>query len=112
MVKRELYLIIADKIKEQINLNIYQVDQPLPSCRMIALKFGVNPNTVQKAYNYLEEQKVLYSIPKKGYFLNKEGSKFVKPNYIEKIIELKNDGLEYDEALRLLEKVYKGGIEC
>ncbi len=107
MAKRELYLIVADKIKEQISLNIYQNDMPLPSCRTLALKLCVNPNTVQKAYNYLEEENILYSIPKKGYFLKKEGSRYLKPNYIDKIRELKKDGLEYDEALRLLDEVYK-----
>lgn len=59
---------IAEKIRREIALGLVAKDEKLPSCRDLALEMGVNPNTVQRAYSMLEEQGVLYTVPKKGVY--------------------------------------------
>lgn len=108
MEKKNLYLIVADKISQEIQNGSFRATAPLPSCRLLALKLGVNPNTVQKAYNYLEEKQILYSIPKKGYFLNNIELIARKDNLMP-IRELKRQGLTYEEVIELVKEVYKEG---
>ena len=40
----------------------------LPSVREMAKQLGVNPNTVTKAFQTLEREKIIYTVPGKGSF--------------------------------------------
>ena len=44
----------------------------LPSVRAMALKLGINPNTVQRAYAILEEKGIIYSVAGKGSFISRD----------------------------------------
>ena len=48
--KQSVYAIIVDDVKKKIKLGLLKEGEKLPSCRELALKTGVNPNTVQRAY--------------------------------------------------------------
>lgn len=45
-------------------------EEQLPSVRSVSQELGVNPNTVQKAYQMLERDGLIYSVPGKGSFLS------------------------------------------
>lgn len=45
-------------------------NEQLPSVRALAEELGVNPNTVQKAYQMLEHDEIIFSLPGKGSFLS------------------------------------------
>ncbi len=45
-------------------------DRPLPSCRELAIQFGVSRNTVFAAYNRLVDLEFLVSHNRSGYFVN------------------------------------------
>ncbi len=47
-------------------------DEKLPAVREVAKQFGINPNTVQKAYAQLEQSGMIYSIPAKGSYVSAE----------------------------------------
>ena len=49
--------------------------EQLPSVRSLAQELGVNPNTVQKAYQLLERDGLIVSAPGKGSFLADQGGK-------------------------------------
>ena len=51
-------------------LGVMQGGDRLPSVRALASKLSVNPNTVQKAYALLENNKIIYSVKGKGSFLS------------------------------------------
>ena len=51
-------------------LGVLQPGEKLPSVRSLAGQLGVNPNTVQKAYQMLETQGVIYSVSGKGSFIS------------------------------------------
>lgn len=52
--KMPIYLQIMDEIKRWIVTDVYQPSQKIPSVRELAVEFGVNPNTVQRALSELE----------------------------------------------------------
>lgn len=105
-IKQEVYLDVADHIKRFIVLGIYDSDSLLPSCRKLALELGVNPNTVQKAYEYLEKEGVVYSLPKKGYLIQQPEKKKVKDLKILKdsISHLLDLGFTKEEIIDELQK--------
>ena len=48
--------------------------ESLPSVRALAQELGVNPNTVQKAYQMLERDGIICSVPGKGSFISSGSS--------------------------------------
>ncbi len=65
---------ICPQIGEQISVLIASGEIPsggrLMSVREVALKAGVNPNTVQKAFEQLERQGLIYSVRGSGWFVS------------------------------------------
>lgn len=53
-------------------LGIISGGDRMPSVRTLALKFSVNPNTVQKAYAVLESGGIIYSVKGKGSFVSED----------------------------------------
>lgn len=65
---------IYEQLKEQIlklsMLGILSADEKLPSVRSLAREVGINPNTVQKAYQELERDGIIYTVGGKGSFIS------------------------------------------
>ena len=61
---------LYEQLQEQIirlsMLGILDENQQLPSVRALAREVGVNPNTVAKAYQQLEQQGIIYTVSGKG----------------------------------------------
>lgn len=49
---------------------ILMADEKLPSIRALAIELSINPNTVQKAYQQLEQDGYIYSVEGRGSFVN------------------------------------------
>jgi GntR family transcriptional regulator len=47
---------IADYLRSSIAAGIYRSDEALPSKRVLGMKLGVNPHTVQHAYEELQKE--------------------------------------------------------
>lgn len=62
------YTEIMDYVKTEIAKGTYQ--SKLPSIRGMAIRFSCSNSTVIKAYSELEDQGIIYSAPKSGYFIN------------------------------------------
>ncbi len=64
---------IFEQLKEQIvklsMLGVLSEDEKLPSVRSLARELGINPNTVQKAYQDLEREGLIYTVNAKGSFV-------------------------------------------
>ena len=60
---------IVSQVERYVALGILKANTKLPSVRELALKLGVNPNTVSKAYSVLEERNVIVTISTKGTFV-------------------------------------------
>ena len=65
---RPIYEQIRDGLKKLIVSGALGRDDRLPSVRALAQQLAINPNTIQRAYNQLESEGYVYSIPGKGSF--------------------------------------------
>lgn len=61
-------------IVENALLGILEPDEQLPSVRALSRELGVNPNTVQKAYQALESEGVIYSLSRKAALFHQDWS--------------------------------------
>lgn len=64
-----IYLQIMDEIKLRIAQGRLKPGDKVPAVRDLAIKAGVNPNTMQKALSELEREGVLYSQRTSGRFV-------------------------------------------
>lgn len=64
-----LYLQVIDIIKKQIIAGIYRPGQQLESVRALAGGFEINPNTIQRALQELENQNLVFSQRTRGRFV-------------------------------------------
>ncbi|CAL7960451.1 GntR family transcriptional regulator [Gammaproteobacteria bacterium] len=71
--KHTIYLQIADHLCEQVLRKTLLAGAKIPSIRDLAVLVEVNPNTVVRAYSYLEEQNIIYKERGLGYFVAKDG---------------------------------------
>ncbi len=66
--KRPIYEQISEKLQELILCGAIGVDESLPSVRSLAIDLSINPNTIQKAYDNLEQKGFCYSVAGRGRF--------------------------------------------
>lgn len=97
---------IVDEYIRLISLGVILEGEKLPSCRGLAKELGINPNTVEKAYNVLEEKGYIHVIPKKGVYVLDKKTNLLK-NDIKNYINTIKNRISYEELLILLEEVYK-----
>lgn len=67
-----IYLQIMDEIKRLIVTDVYKSSEKIPSVRELAVEFGVNPNTVQRALSELEREGLLNSERTSGRFISED----------------------------------------
>ena len=58
---KSIYLQITEYVKEQILLNKWQKEEKVASVRDLASELQVNPNTVMRAYDSLQQEGVIYN---------------------------------------------------
>ena len=58
---KSIYLQITEFVEEQILMNKWRVEEKIPSVRDLAAELQVNPNTVMRAYDFLQQQGVIYN---------------------------------------------------
>ncbi len=105
--KTSVYLKIVDDFKIKIDLGLYGEGEQLPSCRDLAYKMGVNPNTVQRAYTVLEDEGFIYTQPKKGvYVAARDKKRFVGEIARQKLCELKNSGIDKSSLIKIIDEIW------
>ena len=65
---RPIYEQIKDGLRRLIVQGALRTDEKLPSVRSRATELAINPNTIQRAYEALEAEGYVYSVPGKGSF--------------------------------------------
>ncbi|MDE5674276.1 MAG: GntR family transcriptional regulator, partial [Muribaculaceae bacterium] len=87
---KPIYLQITDGIMDEILAEIYPAEGRLLSVREYAAKVEVNANTVMRAYDWLQQQKIIF---------NKRGiGFFVMPDARKRIIEMRKNIFFQEEA--------------
>lgn len=83
-----IYEQLYRNITRMVALGALLCDEQLPTVRALAQELGVNPNTVQKAYQLLEKDRIIYTVVGRG--------TFVSPNLsaVEQKKQLAGEGLK------------------
>ena len=71
--KRPIYEQIVEKLERLIVGGALEADSKMPSVRSLGMELAVNPNTIQRAYNQLEQDGYLYTVSGRGSFVAPEG---------------------------------------
>ena len=106
-----IYEQIVNNIEKYVAVGILREKSQIPSIRELANNLGINPNTVKKAYDILENRGVIMTISTKGTFIS-NNTKMVLENKIDneinlikdKIRELENMGISKKEIMKMIEK--------
>jgi len=107
-----IYLQIVEEIRLMILGKTFATDDRLPSIRQIAADLKVNPNTVAKAFQELENRGLIYFRRGQGAFVAKISEEDQKMRIIEDLNrkfgqDIKSAmemGLGHDEIKKLFEK--------
>lgn len=73
-----IYLQIAAHVSDNILTGKWQAEQKIPSVRELAVELEVNPNTVMRSYEFLQNQEVIYNKRGLGFFVSPQADKMVK----------------------------------
>jgi len=83
-----IYLQIADFVCEKILLKEWKTDERIPAVRELAIQLEVNPNTVMRTYEFLQQQEIIYNQRGIGYFVSpgaiKNALQYRKNEFMEK----------------------------
>ena len=112
-----IYEQLYKKIVELILKGELKANDRLPSVRELAKELGVNPNTVSKAYNQLENDKVIYTLAGRGSFVSEIKTDSIKDkamaDFDSAASEAMNAGIAEEELHRRLTalsaKISEGG---
>ncbi|MBQ9968904.1 MAG: GntR family transcriptional regulator [Oscillospiraceae bacterium] len=110
---------IYEQLKEQIlrltMLGVLSADEKLPSVRSLARDVGINPNTVQKAYQELERDGIIYTVGGKGSFVagNYEGVHLRRQKALDEVAaavrQACDSGCSEEEVLQRVRESIKEG---
>ena len=65
---QSIYLQIADYVCEKILLEEWPPGERIPSVRELAVQLEVNPNTIMKTYEFLQQEKIIFNQRGIGFF--------------------------------------------
>lgn len=73
-----IYLQIAAYISEHILLSKWTKEDKIPSVRELAIQLEVNPNTVVRAYEFLQNKEVIYNKRGIGFYITDDAAEKIK----------------------------------
>lgn len=110
-----IYQQIYNEVVKEISLGLLLPQEKLATVRELASTLGINPNTVSKAYQMLEQNGYIYSAVGKGSFVADSSGKLagLKESTLKALQkDLKtayNLGVSKQEVSALVDETYHGG---
>lgn len=109
-----IYLQIESQVKHAIAAGALQHDDLLPPVRKLAAELRINPNTVARAYQNLERDGILRTIPGGGCYVNSQSPGLLRSEKLRRLrplatqlaVEGKQLRLAREDLLELLENSY------
>lgn len=92
-------------------LGLVESGEQMPSVRQLAVELSVNPNTIQKAYQMLESNGIIYSVKGKGSFISSDAAadiaviKSAKKDFRRAAVSAKELGLKRNELIEIIDEV-------
>lgn len=112
-----IYEQIINSVKHLSLNGVLGADEKLPSVRELSQQMTINPNTVQKAYQELERQGIIYVKRGQGSFINPTIKAINKEVSMEKIREMLKQvvlecmylDIDKDELVKIVSETYDKG---
>ncbi|SIO51379.1 GntR family transcriptional regulator [Chitinophaga niabensis] len=98
-----IYLQIADYVCDQVQLQHWPPEGKVPSVRELAVSLEVNPNTIMRSYEYLQQQGIIYTRRGLGYYVSEDA--------LRKVIALRKEQFLQEELPQFFRKMFLLGIE-
>jgi len=93
-----IYIQIADWVCEQILLNKWKIGEKIISIRDLAIDLEVNPNTVQRAYDFLQQREIISNRRGIGYFVDNHA--------MDLILDFRRDQFMENELPLVMKNMY------
>ena len=93
-----IYIQIAEYVCEQILLKKWKLGDKIISIRELAVKIEVNPNTVQRAYDFLQQNNIITNKRGIGYFIEADA--------MERILSFRREQFMENELPVFLRNLY------
>jgi len=90
---KPIYLQIADFVCEKIVLKEWPIEQRIPSVRELAVMLEVNPNTVMRSYEFLQQYDIIVNERGVGLFVAEKAVKNAKSYLHDALTEKELPGL-------------------
>jgi len=71
---QSIFIQIADRISDRVLSGDYKADERIPSVRELAVEMEVNPNTVMRSFERLQNYNIIYNKRGIGYFISIEAN--------------------------------------
>lgn len=94
-----IYEQILFSIKEAIIQDELKDNEPLPSIRLLASNLRVSVITTKRAYDELEKQGFIYTIPGKGSFVSPKNLDLIKESRLQELEEKLQEALDISDSL-------------
>ena len=111
-----IYLQIADGIRDAVAAGVYLPGEALPSLRTLSLQVQANPNTVQKAYDELAREGLIYSQRGRGLFVSDKGKASARTSAQQSVQRVFDDGIRAARAagisLREIRRTFNAALEA
>ena len=75
--QKSIYQQIADRLMDQLLAGTPPADERMPSVRDVAVSLGVNPNTVMRSFDYLQQEGIIYNRRGVGYFASPDAKEII-----------------------------------
>lgn len=113
---KPIYEQIADQIQEQILTNALKAGDALPSMRLLAKELHISVITTKRAYEELEREGFLETIPGKGCFIAPQNRELLRETQLRRVEdtmaqavdEAKKGGFTLSELQEMLNILYQG----
>lgn len=104
-----IYLQLKEQVVKLACMGILKPNEQLPSVRVLARELGINPNTVAKAYQELENEKIIYSVSGKGSFVTDDifSVQSIKQEVLTDFSKLVGKARQFDILQQELEQIIK-----
>lgn len=85
--KEAIYLQIAAYVSDHISLGKWLPEQKIPSVRELAMELQVNPNTVMRTYEHLQNQEIIFNKRGLGLFVTVDALAKIKSLRKERFLQ-------------------------
>lgn len=114
MVNKGLYVEIAERIMSDILIANLKPGTKVKSVREYALDYKVNPKTIQRAFEYIDDLNIFYTIKGEGRYLSRDSDviKLIKNQLIDSeaeafVIRMKSYNLSLEAINQIIKESYE-----